>query len=581
MSSDILKFSKRYAAPLWPWYLVGSIMLAAVNLVALEIPQLIKQIVNTLTLNGDMTQTQNIAYMIIGMGFTLMIVRALSRILIFWPGRKIEASLKAELFEKTLHLPQRILLKFGMGDLISRLANDVGQVRVLFAFGLLQLINMIFLLVFTISKMYSSHPGLTIACIIPCSLMIFVTRYAAPKMGKYSKIQQQALGRLTNRVTESYVNIHVIQSNTAEESFLKLAEIENETVFKTNIRLVFIRTTMFIMMPLFAAISQLIILIYGGSQVMDGSLTVGDLLAFNIYIGLLMFPLTSMGFLIAIYQRAKTAIERLIEIGDAESETTSASTTPLSDQTLLSVKNLNFVYPVIETSSSKESDQFIAPVEPFSLKNISFTIKHGEKIGIFGPIGSGKTTLFNTISRLFDPPAGSIYWNGNDVMSLVPSEYRGEMGYALQTVHLFSATIRENLSFGLENVTQDQLDEAARAAQILDEIKEFDLGWNTEIGEKGVRLSGGQKQRLALARLLIRKPPLLILDDVLSAVDHTTEQNLINEMFKLGGAILIASHRASSIKPCDSVLIIENGEIVDRGSFEQMAAAHPELDQQS
>ena len=574
----ILTFTKRYAFPLWGWYLTGTVMLALVNILALEIPQLVKEIGNTLTSNGDLSQTTHIAYLIIGMGFTLLIVRALSRILIFWPGRNIETSLKGDMFKKTLALPQSILLKFGMGDLISRLANDVGQVRVLFAFGLLQFLNMIFLLIFTISKMGSVHLGLTIACIVPCSLMVFVIRIAGPHMHKYSKIQQKAVGRLTNKVTEAFVNVHVIQSNAAEKSFEKIAAIENNTVYTADIRLVFIRTTLFIMMPLFAAISQLVILVYGGSEAMKGNITVGDIMAFNIYIGLLMFPLTAMGFLIAIYQRAKTAIERIGEIDDAEIETTVASNATSSKEWLLEVKNLSFKYPDMihqdEVTGSTDKGT------PFELKNVSFQIKAGERIGIFGSIGSGKSTLFNVITRLFDPPPGTVFWNGQDILSIDATALRRQIGYALQTVHLFSNTIRENLKFGLEDLTQDQLDEAAKNACVYDEIMGLDRNWETEIGEKGVRLSGGQKQRLALARIFIRTPSLLILDDVLSAVDHSTEQRLIKNMFAIGGSMLIASHRASSLKPCDKILILNDGQIADQGTFAQMADKYPDLEQE-
>jgi ATP-binding cassette subfamily B protein len=545
------------------------VTLAAVNLVALEIPQLIKSIVDTLTAGGDVSATTDTALLIIGMGFLMLIIRALSRLLLFWPGRKIEASIKFDLFSKILRLPYQGLLKFGMGDIISRLANDVGQLRALYAFGLLQAINMFFLLIMAIGKMLSVHLTLTVVCLLPLTLMFLVSRYAMPKMHTYSKIQQEALGRLTNKVTESFVNVHVIQANGAEETFFRSAQEVNEEVYQSNVKLVLIRTTLFLLMPMLAAMSQLTILLYGGFEVIAGKITVGDIMAFNVYIGLLMFPLTAMGFLMAMLQRARTAIERIVEVEDETEETFQPPGEGIDTDALLTIDHLTFKYK--DSESHKQ---------PFSLKDISFTLRPGQRIGIFGPIGSGKSTLFNAITRILDPEPGQIFWRGKDTSQISPPELRRQIGYAMQSVHLFSDTIEANLGFGLDAPTKEELIEAARQAQILDEIESFERGWNTEIGERGVRLSGGQKQRLALARIFLRKPPLLILDDVLSAVDQSTEKALIESMFKLGGAVLIASHRASALKECEEILILQEGTIVARGTFDSLARRFPDLNQE-
>jgi len=566
-------FGKRYGWPQWRWYLAGFAALASTNWITLEIPQLAKEIVNVLAAGPEMESAsatsfgglREVALLIIGLGVFQIVIRSLSRILIFWPGRTIEMQSKSDLFAKCLTLPQTFLMRFGMGDMISRLANDVGQLRVFFAFGLLQVANLAFLLVFTITRMASVHPGLTAAAIAPLALMLVVTRFAMPRMQKYSRQNQEAIGRLTNRVTEAFVNAHVIQVNAAEEAFVSRADRENAEVFTTNMKLVVVRNVIFPLMNCLAGLAQLAVLFYGGYEVMQGRLTVGDIMAFNVYIGFLGFPLTAVGMIIAMYQRAQTAVKRTWEIDLAPAE--SARPQGVSPATTASAQRI----PLLEVRSLTfrwKTDA--APV----LENISFTMFDGEKIGIYGPIGSGKTTLFNLVTRVFDPPPGTVFWRGRDVLEIPPAEIRGEIGYAQQTVHLFSDSVRANLSYGLPPARRSDthLRNAAQQAEILADIERFEAGWETQIGEKGIRLSGGQKQRLALARMLARDSRLLILDDVMSAVDHETETRLSQTFHGLGVAMLVATHRPSILTGCDRVIALDAGRIRKIDAWAEIAA---------
>jgi ATP-binding cassette subfamily B multidrug efflux pump len=564
-------FSRRYAVPLWGWYSSGFVLLAAVNLISLQIPQLAKSVINTVSESGDLSPTADTALAIIGLGFLMIIIRALSRLLIFWPGRRIETEAKSDLFARLLHLPQTFFARFGMGDLISRLANDVGQLRAFFAFGLLQIMNVIFLTVFTIAQMVSAHAMLTLLSLLPLALMLVITRFAMPRMHAYSRDNQQALGSLTNRVTEAFVNVHVIQANAATETFAARADADNERVFRTNMQLTYLRMLVFPLMSLLAGLSQLVVLFYGGNEILAGRLTVGDILAFNVYIALLTFPLTALGMILAMYQRAKTALERIGVIDAAPCEGAlplAAAAEDRATMPLLEVRNLTFTYDA-------KGDE---PAMPPRLSNVSFSLKPGARLGLFGPIGSGKSTLFALLTRLADAPPGTIFWQGKDVLTSAPDELRDDVGYALQTVHLFSDTVAANLGFGLEPPpTEAQLTAAAEQAQMLADIQAMPDGWQTQIGEKGVRLSGGQKQRLALARLFLREQKLLLLDDVLSAVDQRTEKKLIDAIYARGSALIIASHRGSALKRCDEILILDHGRIVDRGTFADLVPRHPEL----
>ena len=550
-----------YARPLWTWYLIGVFFLILVNYVAIEIPQIVKNITDALTTNQSIDKLESWALLVVGLGSLMLFIRAISRILVFWPGRKIEANLKQDLFSRLISLPQSFFFRHGMGDLISRMANDVNQIRVLYAFALLQLVNMILLIFLAMTKMISTSPLLTAASIFPLGLMIFITRYAMPKMQQYSKFNQEALGRLTNRVTEAFVNVHVIQANTAEKSFADLAHVENQSVFDSNMKLIVIRTLIFPLMGSLASLSLVITMLLGGYMAIDGKITVGDILAFNIYIGLLTFPLTALGIILGVYQRAKTALVRISEIQDTEPEVQPTHVvSPVANSVLLEVKNLNFEFEKAEEDSTR-----------FKLENVSFKLEPQQHLGIFGPIGSGKSVLFDLITRIQSPQPGAIFLQGVDINDLSPQYLRRQIAYASQSVHLFSDTIRNNLTFGLDNVTQEELEAAAKKAQILNDIEKFEMGWETEVGEKGVRLSGGQKQRLALARILIRKPQIIILDDVLSAVDHTTEQLLIETIQKIECSVIIASHRASALEHCDQILILDKGKITKTGTFEQLS----------
>lgn len=560
-------YTQRFVTPLWRWYGAGFLLLAVVNFINLVIPQLAKEAINDLARGASEPRTANLALGIIGLGVLVTIVRALSRIVLFWPGRRIETTTKSFLFERLLTLPETFYNAYGMGDLISRLSNDVTQLRVFFAFGILQILNVLFLTVFTVSMMANIHTKLTLATMMPLLIMFVITKYAMPKMHASSRDNQKALGELTNRVTESFLNVHVIQANAATEPFTTRIAQENEEVFQTNMRMVYVRTLIFPLMSCLAGLSGLVVLLYGGFEVTKGRLTVGDILAFNVYIGLLTFPLTAMGIIIAVYQRAKTSLVRLSDIDDAAPESILPEATAVprreAQPPLLEIRDLTFTFPGSATPT---------------IAALSLQVHEGQRIGLFGRVGAGKSTLMNIVTRLYDPPRGTVFFRGRDILEVPPQELRQEIGYALQSVHLFSASVRENLTFGMTHeVALQDLEKAADGAQMLADIHQLPQGWDTEIGEKGVRLSGGQKQRLALARLLLRKTPLVLLDDVLSAVDHVTERRMIEHLHHLGVAMIIASHRGTALKQCDDVLILGDGHLIDRGPFPDLATRYPEL----
>lgn len=549
----------KYAAPLWRWYVAAILALTATTMITLEVPRLAKSIVNELN-EGQFIGAREAAFLIIGLGIAQLLIRALSRILFFWPGRRIEESLKNNIFGDLIRLPMRKFLEYSKGDLISRLSNDVGQIRVFFAFGLLQVANFVLLLSFIISEMFSIHPTLAVAALAPLSLMVLISRLVLPKMHQFSREAQRSIGELTQKITEGLVNVHVVKANACEKVFANRSEVENQKVYLSNMKLIYVRTLMFPSMYLISGLSQVSLILYGGYEALQGSITVGDILAFDLYLGLLTFPLTAVGMILAMLQKAETAGERVMELGKIENEkrlTTSGESRGFPEETAfrVDVKNLEFSY-------SDEPDGF-------ALKNISLTISERKRVGIYGRVGAGKTTLFNLLTRLYEPPESSIFVNGVDVLKIDKQKLRNMIGLGLQANHLFSATIRENLMLGVPDSRASLVELAAKSAAVWDDIHRFPHRWDTEIGEKGVRLSGGQKQRICLARLLLRNYKLLVLDDVLSAVDQVTEQHILNALFSRPTPILIASNRESVLERCDEVIILEKGSVTLRGTFSE------------
>lgn len=563
MAQALRNLGRIYAATQWHFYLGGTIALIITNIIVLEIPLLAKQIVDRIASQGDPKMLTSVALAIILLGFSQVIIRTASRILIFWPGRELEAKLKSDMFYSILRSPLGSILDFSVGELTSRLNNDVTQLRIFFAFGALQVLNVIFISIFTISKMASIEPTLTLLAISPMLLMLLLTKIVMPHLYKSMRENTEALGRLTAKVSEAFSQVHVIQMMNAMPAVSARLEPDNLSIFKTNSKTIWLRTLTWPVMTVLIGLSQFATLTWGGNQIIDGNLTVGDIMAFNIYIGMLTFPFASLGIILNVYQRAKPAAERIMTIKNIVPET-QKSKTPRSYNLISSNKS----HPILEVKDLS----FTWPDGRQGLKDISFTVSPGERIGIFGRIGSGKSTLFNLMTKLYEPSSGDTFLMGQSLKYVSPEFVRSKIGYAQQSPLLLSESVKSNLCLGFEekDVSMEALEDAARKADILDDIVKLPESWNTLIGERGIKLSGGQKQRLALARLLLRNTEVIILDDVLSAVDHETESRLISTLLTTKAALIIASHRISIIRPCHKIIVLDEGKIIASGTYQDV-----------
>jgi ATP-binding cassette subfamily B protein len=377
-----------------------------------------------------------------------------------------------------------------------------------------------------------------------------------------SRRYQEAMGSLTTVMSEAFRGLSSVRLHAAAPAFLERIEGVNGSVFQASRRLALLETVVFPMARFMVNVAQAIVLGYGGLEVIAGRLTAGDIMVFNVYMAGLAFPLAFMGAVLALIERARSAEGRISEILDLPTEDAQSFSIPLvEDAPVLEVRDLSFGYDA-----------------GFSLTDCSFTLPDQGSLGICGPVGCGKSLLFDLILRFEQSPPGSIFLKGVDILSLPVRELRGQIGCALQTARLLSDTIRANLRFGLEReVTDDELFHALARAALADDVRAFPAGLDTLTGEKGMRLSGGQRQRLALARLFLRQQSILLLDDVLSAVDQTTEARLVDEIFSASSAVIVVSHRHAALERCDEVLLLQEGKIIDRGSYQALVVRHRKL----
>jgi ATP-binding cassette subfamily B protein len=392
------------------------------------------------------------------------------------------------------------------------------------------------LAVFAISKMISIHGTLTLVILLPLLIAVPLLRIGMPKVMKLNVEQTKLLGSLTSRITESFVNVHMIQSTASEASFVGRIFEKSDELRKLNLRLLRLRLLIFPVLPLLTGISSFLVFLYGGYEAISGRLTPGDIIAFASYVTLLAFPLGIIGMVIAMWQRAEAASKRievaLLSDSEGAAPEVQASITPT-----LEIRDLTFSF---------KKDQKL-------LEHVSFKVTEGEVFGIAGPIGTGKTTLLNLISSLIGPPSHSIFVGGIDVSLLSATQLRRMVGLVPQSPQLFSVSVKENLTAGLDP-DPAEIWNALDLACVSEDIRALPQGLDTPIGERGIRLSGGQKQRLALARQLLRQTPILLLDDVISAVDQITEERILTGLRAMKRTVILVTHRESALLKCDRIL---------------------------
>lgn len=543
-------------------YILGLFCLLLVDIVQLLVPRIIGNLTDDFTnniLNSDLIIRYS--FYIIITGFLIGIGRFFWRINIVGTSRELEYELRKNLFNHLLTLSPNYFNSHNTGVLMSHATNDINAVRMSLSFGIIIMIDSIFIMILSLFMMIKTTSlKLTLLAVFNLPIIIYLTRNFGKRIYKRSRIVQESFSNLTNITQESFSGIRVIKSFVQEDlvskNFLKISKDNLEK----NLNLVKISGVFRPLLQFIASISVLITIFYGGRQVILGYISLGDFVAFNSYLGLLAFPTRGIGMVINVLQRGIASMDRLNLIFDEKPEILNPIK-PIGHKFLdgkIEFKNVNFKY---ENSNHN------------ALTDINFSINPGDTLAIVGKTGSGKTTLVNILLRLYDVNEGEVLLDHKNIKEYDLKTLRENIGYVPQDNFLFSKTIKYNIGFSFEDkISDEKIYKAAKFAQVYDNIIDFPDKFDTLLGERGVTLSGGQKQRVSLARAIIKNPSILILDDSFSAVDTQTEEKILGNIKSLTKDIstIIISHRISTIKSADQILYLDGGRIVERGTHDEL-----------
>jgi ATP-binding cassette, subfamily B, multidrug efflux pump len=501
----------------------------------------------------------------------------LTRWVLIGVSRDIEFDIRSDLLDRLLIMEPEFYVRNRTGELMSRATNDLNAVRMVLGPGIMYTGTTIITMVLSIFILTIISSSLTLWVLLPVPVVAFAVRHFGKVIHElYEKIQA-SLATLSAKVQENLSGVRVIRAYAQEDAEVRGFDEPNREYVAKNMQL--IKTWSMFMPSLTALIGTtfLIVLWQGGYRYLHGQMSLGALITFNTYLGLLVWPMIALGWVTNIFQRGAASMGRLNYILTAKPQIDDRGA-KISPETrvegAIEFRNLNFTYPTADLNAGKNGANGHGRGSKAVLKNIDLTIAAGSTVAIIGPTGSGKTTLAALIARLWDAPEGSILIDGRPIRDWPVETLRRAIGYVPQDTYLFSESVGENIAFGLEKFEEAQVREAAAIASLDSEVGEFAGQYQTMVGERGVTLSGGQKQRTAIARAVIRDPRILILDDSLSAVDTQTEEKILGQLRGVmhGRTTVLIAHRTSTVRDADQIVVIKDGGIVERGTHDDLMA---------
>ena len=555
----------------YKWHLsLGIIFIILSNYFGVYMPEIIDQAADELLkhVKNKSDQKNNIILWDLGIRLVLtyMLFSLLKGVFLFFTrqtiivmSRNIEFDLKNEIFSKYQQLTISFYKNNKTGDLMNRISEDVTKVRMYLGPAIMYSINVIVLFVMVISFMLYKNAVLTMYVLFPLPILSLVIYMVSSIINKKSEITQSKQSKITSFVQEAFSGIRVLKAYNKKLHFTSLYEKETEDYKRASLSLALVNSLFLPSIIFLIGLSTVITIYLGGIKTINNELDYGDIIQFIFYINMLTWPFASVGWVSSLIQRAAASQKRINEFINITEKVLNNGTEKLEQIFKVEFKDIYFKYP--------NSDDYV-------LKNINFKLNAGMSLGIFGKTGAGKSSLVQLLCRLYEPSDGKIFINDISYQQLELNAYRKKIGYVPQDVFLFSDSIENNIAFGLnkEDFNEDEITTAAESAGLLNEIETFNDSFQTKIGERGITLSGGQKQRVSIARVLFRKPQLLIFDDCLSAVDSQTSKKIQHSLNKNSSKKISIhiSHKINNISNCNHILVLENGEIVDQGNHENL-----------
>jgi len=572
-----LFYLNKYFRQYWRWFVLGIVFIAVSNWFGVEMPKIIGQSIDEIktslqafnraesgTAEGEALAADILKFGLIAVGL-YMLFSVLKGLFLFFTrqtiivmSRYIEYDLKNEIYAHYQKLDQSFYKQQSTGDLMNRISEDVSHVRMYLGPGVMYTINLAVLFILTIFTMLQVSAELTMYVLAPLPIMSVLIYFVSRTMNRRSEQVQRQQSALSTFVQEIFSGIRAVKAYDRERAFTdgflkESANYKNRNMSLVKVNAMFLPTIMGLI-----GLSTIITIWVGGLKAIDGQITVGDVAAFVIYVNMLTWPFASVGWVTSLIQRAAASQERINEFLKTEPilEQVAAPLAPEVGE--ISFVNVTFDYP---------GSGILA------LKEVSFSVKPGEKVAIVGRTGSGKSTVAGLLCRMYDPSEGEVRLNGKSLKMYNLDALRERIGYVPQDVFLFSDTIRNNIAFGLnDEAKEEDIIQAAKDAAVYDNIMHFEHQFETILGERGINLSGGQKQRISIARAIIRKPEILIFDDCMSAVDAETEEKILRSLYRImeGRTSVIISHRISAVKDADRILVMDGGALAEEGTHEEL-----------
>jgi ATP-binding cassette subfamily B protein len=532
---------------------MGSLLLTDIAKAAL--PLAIRSGIDSLMKGFRLSLVFEFAALVVLLSIVRGIFQYWMRVILIGLSRDIEYDLRNDLFSHIVTLSQDFYAKYRTGDIMARATNDLNAVRMMLGPGIMYTTETFFTALFLVAIMGFFDWRLTLFCLIPAPLVSVAVIWFGRRIHDRFEVIQKMFSDISSRVQENLSGVRVIRAYAQEKAEIHKFELLNQDYVAQNIRLA--RLSAFFM-PLLQALigfGFLVVLLGGGYQLLEHRISLGSFVMFNTYMGMLIWPMIALGWVVNLMQRGTASWSRIMELMAEKPSIQKQKFEAFDVRGELRFEAVEMKYPAGD-----------------ALKDISLEIPAGVTVAIVGHTGSGKSTLVNLIPRLMDPTRGAVYLDGVDLRDLDPEWLRRQIGFVPQETFLFSATLAENIAWGVEHATSDEIERAAELAGLAPDIASFPDGYGTVIGERGITLSGGQKQRVAIARAILRNPKILILDDALASVDTLTEERILTGLADVmrGRTTILISHRVSTVRTANRIFVIEHGEVAEQGTHAEL-----------